>query len=90
MATGLTRLRTSITRFGCKAVWRENWIPLRNEGEKGASGGPVRTRTGTAGLGNQSSVLLSYGAAFFHICFEVPRCARDFGSGLRRPLTASI
>jgi hypothetical protein len=32
-------------------------------GRKALSGGPVRTRTGTAGLGNQSSVLLSYGAA---------------------------
>lgn len=28
------------------------------------AGGPVRNRTGIAGLGNRCSILLSYGAAF--------------------------
>lgn len=57
---------------------------------RGDNGGPVRTRTGTAGLGNQSSVLLSYGAESNIVtCKEVTRFARA-GSGSERPLNTSI
>ena len=37
-------------------------------------GGPVRTRTGTAGLGNQSSILLSYGAVLLQFIKRGKAC----------------